>query len=392
MKIKVKPEDFVVEEQIKRGSKNGPYGLFLLEKRNWNTIDVLKHLSSTYKIPFSYLSAAGRKDRYAVTRQYVAIKGVKNREFRSKNWHLFPVGEINRPLSADLIVKNKFQVVLRKLSQEEIGLVENVLQAVKKNGLINYYGEQRFGTYDALNGFVGEKIVKKEFKGALKAFLCTIHPGEKKETKERKRFFFAHFDDPELCLNHAKTKIERRIFSFLAQNKDYFRALNLIPKPELEFQLSIYQSYLWNLFLRELLLSLSLQGYEIKGRVNKYFFPTELPKERQQYLSQKFVTPGYNARMPDELSRKIYQKVLQKHNLKPSDFNFRKFRTCYIKSFTRRGLIKLEDLQIEHLGKDELYPKHYKVKLCFSLPSGSYATILIKHIQAYIAAVKGYNS
>jgi len=390
MKLKVKPEDFFVEEHITIPRKKGEYGLYLLEKRGWNTIDVLRKVAKDYKIPIGYMAAAGRKDKYAVTKQYVTIKGVKNRLFESKSWQLLPVGTIDRPVGPDLIIKNNFCIVLRKLSQEEAEQIKRAVIKIKDCGLPNYYGDQRFGTYDARNGFVGEKIVKQQFKGAIKAFLCTIHPGDKRPAKERKRYFFDHFDEPKLCLKQAKTILEKRIFSFLLKEKNYLKALSLIPSLELEFQLSMFQSYLWNLFLRELLLYLALEGYEIRGRVNKYYFPYSLSKESKNYLFHEFPTPGYGAKMPDQLTQKIYEKILIENNLKPSAFNFRKFRLHYIKTFPRRGIVFPENLKVSKLEADELYPKYFKLILSFSLPAGSYATILIKNIQAHIAALKGY--
>lgn len=391
MKLKVKPEDFIVEEHIKWPQRRGEYGLYLLEKRGWNTVDVLKKIASTYKIPISHLAAAGRKDKYAFTKQYVTIKGVKGRFFKEKNWELIPVGTMDRPIGPDLIIKNSFQIVLRKVSREEGEYIKKALSKIKACGLPNYYGDQRFGTYDIKNGFVGEKIVKQQFKGAVKAFLCTIHPGDKKPAKERKHYFFEHFDEPELCLKCARTHLEKKIFSFLTQEKNYLKALSLIPSIEIKFQLSMFQSYLWNLFLRTLLLKLAPEGHEIRGRGNHYYFPIILSEQAKSYLSQNFPMPGYGAKMPDKMTQDIYEQVLQDNGLKPSAFNFRKFRLCYIKSFPRRGIVFPEGLKVGKLEPDELYPDHFKLFLSFSLPAGSYATILVKNLQAYIAAEKGYH-
>ncbi len=391
MKIKVRYEDFWVEERIKWPQKGGEYGLYLLEKRGWNTLDVLKQISKEYKIPFNYLAAAGRKDRYAITKQFVTIKGVKNRVFSEKNWQLLPVGEMDRPIGPDLILENRFRIVLRKVSQEEGRWIQKALKGIESQGIPNYYGEQRFGTYDPRNGFVGEKIVKKQFKGAVKAFLCAIHPGDKRPAKERKRFFFDHFDQPEVCLQKAKTVIEKHIFSYLTKERNYLKALYLIPQIEIKFQLSMFQSYLWNLFLKELIYAFCKEGYEIRGRVNKYFFPSHLPKEAKEYLSKFFPTPGYKAKMPDRLTKGIYAQVLNSHGINPSSFNFRKFRLCYIKPFPRQALVQVKGLKYSELEKDELYPNYHKLTLAFALPAGSYATILIKNLQAYIASLKGYS-
>ena len=74
IKIKVKPEDFIVEEianiPIK---KEGAFCAYLLKKRGRNTVDLIKKLSKDFHIPFSDFSYGGRKDRYALATQYIAI-------------------------------------------------------------------------------------------------------------------------------------------------------------------------------------------------------------------------------------------------------------------------------------------------------------------------------
>ncbi|MEK7297017.1 MAG: tRNA pseudouridine(13) synthase TruD, partial [Planctomycetota bacterium] len=57
IKIKVNPEDFVVEEVAGLPMrKHGNFCVYRLKKRGWNTVDVLKRISQTFCIPFSDLS------------------------------------------------------------------------------------------------------------------------------------------------------------------------------------------------------------------------------------------------------------------------------------------------------------------------------------------------
>ena len=75
MKIKVRPEDFVVREQVDivAGSSDdiGPascwYMIYLLKKRAWNTLDALRLIAKENRIPMAQIGYCGRKDRYAVT-------------------------------------------------------------------------------------------------------------------------------------------------------------------------------------------------------------------------------------------------------------------------------------------------------------------------------------
>ncbi|MDO8140547.1 MAG: tRNA pseudouridine(13) synthase TruD, partial [Candidatus Brocadiales bacterium] len=74
IKVKVNPEDFVVEEVADLPfEKAGNFCVYLLKKRGWNTVDVLKNLSKKLNLPSSYFSYGGKKDKYALTSQYITI-------------------------------------------------------------------------------------------------------------------------------------------------------------------------------------------------------------------------------------------------------------------------------------------------------------------------------
>ena len=49
IKIKVKPEDFIVDEIADIPVNNtGDFCVYMLKKRGWNTLDVLKRLSKKF--------------------------------------------------------------------------------------------------------------------------------------------------------------------------------------------------------------------------------------------------------------------------------------------------------------------------------------------------------
>ncbi|MCR4321318.1 MAG: tRNA pseudouridine(13) synthase TruD [Candidatus Brocadiaceae bacterium] len=74
IKVKVKPEDFIVEEIADVPmSRTGDFCVYRLQKRGWNTVDVLKNLSRKLHLPSSVFSYGGKKDKYALTSQYITI-------------------------------------------------------------------------------------------------------------------------------------------------------------------------------------------------------------------------------------------------------------------------------------------------------------------------------
>ena len=70
MKIKVIPEDFIVEEKVAlKIEGQGKYSIYRLEKRNWSTLDLIDYLKRKYRL--ATIRYAGLKDRYAHSFQYI---------------------------------------------------------------------------------------------------------------------------------------------------------------------------------------------------------------------------------------------------------------------------------------------------------------------------------
>ncbi|MEO2154391.1 MAG: tRNA pseudouridine(13) synthase TruD, partial [Nanoarchaeota archaeon] len=76
LKIKEKPEDFIVKEKASFEEGNNNY-LYLLVKRDYNLFDIQK------KLNFSF---AGIKDKRALTFQYVSFDEFKGKIIYSKNF------------------------------------------------------------------------------------------------------------------------------------------------------------------------------------------------------------------------------------------------------------------------------------------------------------------
>ena len=72
--LRHEPEDFVVEEQLGFTPEEGGEHLWLwIEKRNLNTADIVQQLSTIVGIPQRDIAFSGMKDRRAVTRQWFSL-------------------------------------------------------------------------------------------------------------------------------------------------------------------------------------------------------------------------------------------------------------------------------------------------------------------------------
>ncbi|MBL7051626.1 MAG: tRNA pseudouridine(13) synthase TruD, partial [Nanoarchaeota archaeon] len=72
MKIKQIEEDFVVNEVLELEiSENGKNYYYLMTKKNWNTLDLVKEIKKRLKV--RDVGFAGLKDRKAITSQYISV-------------------------------------------------------------------------------------------------------------------------------------------------------------------------------------------------------------------------------------------------------------------------------------------------------------------------------
>ena len=384
MKIKVKPEDFIVEEFLDTPiEKNGAFALYLLKKRGENTVDILHELSRSLRLPFSNFSYGGRKDRHALTFQHITIKNKRlARRLEGRNFSLEFLGFLHRPMGPDLIKGNGFTVAIRHLSREEQQTSSEQIPIIAKFGYANYFDDQRFGAFDERSGFLAEKILKKHFNGAVKIYLTRIASEDEKGERERKNSFFKNWDDWTNCSKKAKTPFEKFAFNHLIREpKGFVFLLRKIPREDLSPHYSSYQAYLWNEVLRRWIkLEIKNRLKDYKGLLGDYlFYETIEPQEYLRWVKLTIPTPASHIKIAEEGIKKLYQEVLDENELRLPMFNITKIRQAFFKGVQRHALIVPEDLSFEFV-KDEIYEGRHKLTLKFFLTRGSYATMLIKRI------------
>lgn len=383
LKIKVKPQDFIVEEIAELPLvKNGRFGVYFLKKEGWNTLELLLELSRELNIPFRSFSYGGRKDRHALTSQYITIEGEKVKEIKHNNYSLEFVGFMERPMGPDLIRENKFQVVVRKLSSKEAEKAVSEIKNIHHSGYPNYFDDQRFGSLDKGQGFLAEKLLKQQFNGAFKIYITSFYSQDKKETVDKKRFFFEHWKDWFACKERARTTFEKKAFDYLLTKPGGFLdLLKQIPEYELKLFISAYQSYLWNEILRQAIKAKvggPLKSYS--GIAGDYIFYNDLEENKYNYFNNLTIpVPGPKVKIEDKLISGIYSQVLEGDCIKTAMFNKLKLRQAFFKSFDRHAIVKPRDLRFE-IKNDEIYPSSKKLELKFFLSRGSFATMLIKRI------------
>jgi len=345
---------------------------------------VLLDISRQIKKPLFYVSYGGRKDKHAKTTQHITIKNFDGLPERidGKNYFAERIGFLDRPMGPDLIDGNKFEITIRDLSQKEIQGATIQLEEIKKDGFVNYFDDQRFGSFDPKGGFLAERILKEHYNGAVKIYLTRPSSEDRKDDKERKQFFWDNWGKWEQCLASAKTLTEKKILVGLKRNPgDFLSAIRHIPSRELSLFYSAYQGALWNEVVRRLLrLYVTDRLTRHKGSVAPYLFYTFLEADKLRRLRNILIPlAASNMKVTDSEVQRIYQEVLHKEEIKPAMFNIRKIRHAFFKSTERSVIVFLRHLMMQ-AASDEMNEGRKKMTLRFVLARGSYATMLIKRI------------
>lgn len=294
-----KEEDFVVEEiplrkffvKFARGNSSvapvsGPYSLAVLKKKGVSTHEALQPIRRKFRLKKDDIGYAGLKDKFAVTSQYITIRG-KIEDFKTDKTELSFVGYTDKMMQVGGLEGNKFVITLHRCNAVN---AEKVISELKARGMPNYFGMQRFGKY-ADNHIIGRLILKGGYKDALE------------------------------LINKRNKKI-------------------------LKFYIHAYQSHIFNKVL-----------------------DTYISMHTEPFFG-KFPIVGYNSKLSGHAG-KMTRKLLSSDGLSTNDFAIRELNLRCDGS-VREAFIKIKEINY-NIKADALV-------LSFTLPKGSYATVLIREV------------
>jgi len=159
--IKSRPEDFEVEEiPAYAPSGNGEFLYLWIEKRSMSAEYFNRQIARRLNIPVGEVGVAGLKDRHAVTRQMVSVPAhvePQLAQLEGEGIRLLQVGKHTNKLRAGHLHGNRFRILIRPLIPPSGGeggvrgdaptneVLAPLLERIRTHGLPNYYGPQRFG-------------------------------------------------------------------------------------------------------------------------------------------------------------------------------------------------------------------------------------------------------
>ena len=394
MKIKVKPDDFLVREvpTLQPTSLPQAQAIFRLTKQSWDTFDLVDLLARRLKIPKHDIATGGIKDRHGKTEQLLSIKNRRGLlpaviAFPGdENFHLGFLGYHPTAITARDIRGNHFTITIRNIIPGEVESIRRNAEIVSRWGVPNYFDEQRFGSARHRKGFMGKEIFRGSREKALRLY---FEPSklDKPGVRALKSCVLENWYHWDRCLQNASGET-RDILTYLSgHGRAFHKALGLIDRSYLVFVLNAYQSFLFNRILSGYLEDLQQEhGFAadtVSYSVGRFLFYRELSEELfEQLRNTSLPVPGWDSRIADPRIARIAADVLEQEGIGLGDLKVRQLSRIYINGVERPAILMPEDFSLGREEADDLYENKKKMTLKFFLPRGGYATLIVKRLQA----------
>ncbi len=385
MKVKQQPDDFQVEEITALSPSEGAFALYRMQKRGWSTPDALAALRRRWRVEPRRISYGGLKDRHAATVQYLTVFHGPRRNLRHHDISVQYLGQVAAPYTSRDIQANRFRLTLRDLPPDARLAIEARLAALVRDGVANYFDDQRFGSVAGEGGeFVARLLVQGRFEDALRLALAAPYEYDRAAQKEEKRLLAAHWGDWSRLKDVLPRGHARSLIDYLRVHPDDFRGAVARLRPELRgLYLSAYQSHLWNRMLAAWLGShlRPEQRHPVTLRLGVVPFHHNLNAEQQSELAAlQLPLPSARLKLDDADPRgELVRAVLAEEGLELRQMQIKGIREIFFSRGERAALCLPRELTHEFAADDKQRGRD-KLILAFELPRGSYATLLVKAI------------
>ncbi|MFB6143045.1 MAG: tRNA pseudouridine(13) synthase TruD [Halorientalis sp.] len=384
-----------------------PHVLLRATLRGWDTNDFAGALSDALGASRERVSWAGTKDKHAVTTQLFSVRDADPDAVAAVDLadaDVEVLGRTGRPILFGDLAGNAFAVTVRDPSApENANAVTRDLRAFAGAdpddadapvAVPNYFGHQRFGSERPVTHEVGLEIVRGDWQGAVLAYVGNPSEREPEGTRAAREYVQETRDWAGAVERFPEwLGYERAICSTLAERgaegpADFRAALEALPTNLQQLFVNAAQSYLFNQMLSERLERGLPLARPVAGDVVA-FADREAPDDlalpdvdrcqrvdadrvdtvaRHCERGRAFVTAplvGTESELGDGDAGDVERAVLDAADLLPADFDL---PGEFHSTGTRRAVLVRTNVTVE---RDPL-------TLSFSLPKGSYATVLLR--------------
>ncbi len=386
-KIKVYPEDFVVDEAPIPLPEGDSHTILEIRSINWETHALAEKLAKLL-VTGKGIMFAGTKDRRAVSTQHFSIPAYLEKREAEEFLKTLPRVELlniyhsGKGLRLGNLAGNRFAITIRDHHHDEENFKSTLDHISSFGGFPNFFGLQRFGSVRLITHIVGKYLIQKDFERAVYAYLGNGGEKEREEVKEARERVREGKLKEALDIFPKGFSYERRMIEKLLRGRDYVSCLRSIPLYMRKLFVHAYQSFLFNRMLSERLKSKTLkelrEGDYILPFENETFGKRPIRMVQLNEMASEEVkrcgayitglVPGYNSDLRGELE----SRILEEEEVTPQDFIIPEMPECSSKGTIRTLLTPVKELDYEFNAETAL--------LRFFLFKGCYATSLLREI------------
>jgi len=417
--IRRTPDDFRVDERntaaflasiAPERLPSHPFVAYRLVKRGIATPDAVGFVARALRVGREHVAAAGLKDRHAVTSQIItvdgaALRGSPPRELGERlgdpigagdphsddggsSWRIEGVGFVPRAADSTIIERNAFTIVVRGLDKwhaDEMARRASMLVDRADGPLlvVNYFGDQRFGSARHGKGFVARALVAGDFETALRLAIGTPARKDSGAVRTMSRALAAHWGDWKTALGAIPRMPERSAIEVLARGGSFLDAFAALPRFTQEICVEAYQSHLWNGIARELAHALGEATSQRTFEADDLFGPLIFPRAAAltpAFRALPIPMPSPRAQMPECLTE-IAAGVLEDDGITFAELRIPGLQRPWFGGGDRPFAIEARDFSLSSPVRDEYAgnsPANLAITVTFDLPRGAYATVVLR--------------
>lgn len=380
MKLKSKPGDFVVRELLRDGylRTRGRFRVYRVTKRKYTSLEAAGFLARQAGVDAGEIGMAGLKDRQGITTQFMSVPGGRMVRWRSPEVSIEFAGFSDEALTSRHSEGNDFDVIVRDLPPSVEPRIEAGIAAVVEHGLVNYFGEQRFGNLRSGQGWIARDLALGQHERALRSLLGASSDRDDARNRKFKTALTSRWGDWRACREIAGVfGAHHSVFEHLARHPEDFAGAfrRIAPRVRL-IHLYAWQSHLWNRAVaryveevtppRDRIAVPSPEGRLLHARGRLAADPA---------MRGSFRLPG--PRLEDvehPRQRELLTEALAREGLQPKDFRIEGVPGFQLKGEDRALLLQPKNLRASRTPRG--------LQLSFALPRGGYALLVVQRLLA----------
>lgn len=395
------------------------HSIWRLEKQSLTTPDAVALVARSLSVKAASISYAGLKDKHAVTVQHIsvappaedtnpALRADATASRSGRGWSATRIGWAAAPIASAIIDRNRFVIVVRGLGRDEAGQIERRAAILRDRAseppegapagerallIVNYFGDQRFGSARHGKGFAAAAAVRGELEQAIRLLVATPARKDSGRTRDFSRIAAEGWGRWGDLVEDLPRCPERRPFEVLASGGTMREAFAALPDFTKTMAIEAFQSRIWNESARRIAESIASEGKSMhcKGPFGTMCFPDPGAVDGWRQVHVPIAAPDLPGatdadaalRMggPDHAARvcSAVRDALRAEGLDPGDLRIPGLDRPYFGGAWRPLAVRAERFSVSKAERDELARgERVRRTVSFELPRGAYATVVMR--------------